>query len=256
MRKYLLSLVIVAISTSCAELLQLAGSLPTTTLPGITVPVSTSENIAGLKNSLELGISGAVNVLNTENGFYGNELFKLMLPPEAKPIVDNIRLIPGGQELVEKAILSINRSAEDAVKEAGPIFKNAIRSMTITDAAKILFGAENAATEYLRASTYSQLREAFAPKIGESLAKPLVAGVSTSETWNVLHNGFNKVAGSTAGMLLGLKKVDISLQDYVTERALDALFLKVAEEEKAIRTDPKARVNALLKRVFGQLDKN
>ena len=145
---------------------------------------------------------------------------------------------------------------EDAVKEAGPIFKNAIRSMTITDAAKILFGAENAATEYLKASTYNQLREAFAPKIGESLAKPLVAGVSTSETWNVLHNGFNKVAGSTAGMLLGLKKVDISLQDYVTERALDALFLKVAEEEKAIRTDPKARVNALLKRVFGQLDKN
>lgn len=252
--KYFLLTAVVLLVSSCAELLQLAGSFPVSGVSSVAVPVSNAENIAGLKNSLELGITGAVDVLNTENGFYGNELFKLLLPPEAKPIVDNIRLIPGGPELVEKAILSINRSAEDAVKEAGPIFKNAIRSMTITDAAKIVFGPENAATEYLKASTYTQLRDAFAPKIGESLSKPLVAGVSTTETWNVLLNGFNKVAGSTAGMLLGLKKVDINLQNYVTERALDALFIKVADEEKAIRTDPKARVNALLQRVFGQLD--
>lgn len=255
MKYFLLSAVVLLVS-SCAELLQLAGTFPESRVSSVAVPVSNAENIAGLKNSLELGITGAVDVLNTENGFYGNELFKLLLPPEAKPIVDNIRLIPGGPELVEKAILSINRSAEDAVKEAGPIFKNAIRSMTIADAAKIVFGPENAATEYLKASTYTQLRDAFAPKIGESLSKPLVAGVSTTETWNVLHNGFNKVAGSTAGMLLGLKKVDINLQNYVTERALDALFIKVADEEKAIRTDPKARVNALLQRVFGQLDNN
>lgn len=255
MYRYLLTILIVIFGSSCAELLQLAGTFPVSGIPGVAVPVSNSENIAGLKNSLELGITGAVDVLNVENGFYGNELVKLMLPEEARPIVDNIRLIPGGQELVEKAVLSINRSAEDAVKEAGPIFKNAIRSMTITDAATILFGPSNAATEYLKSTTYSQLREAFVPKIGASLSKPLVAGVSTADTWNTLHNGYNKVAGSTAGMLLGLKKVDINLQDYVTERALDALFMKVAEEEKAIRTDPKARVNALLQRVFGQLDK-
>ena len=246
---------IVAFATSsCAELLQLAGSFPSTGLPSASVPVTNTENIAGLKNSLELGLLGAVSTLNTENGFYGNELFKLMLPAEAKPIVDNIRLIPGGQDLIEKAILSLNRSAEDAVKEAGPIFKDAIRQMTFKDAATILFGPDNAATQYLRSSTYSQLKTAFAPKIGESLAKPLVAGVSTSETWNVLHNGYNSVAGSTAGMLLGLKKVNVSLQEYVTDKALDALFIKVAEEEKAIRTDPVARVNFLLKRVFGQLD--
>ncbi|OJX87610.1 MAG: hypothetical protein BGP01_11440 [Paludibacter sp. 47-17] len=254
--KYFFILSIILLTTSCTELLQLAGSMPSGKAASATVPVSSAENIAGLKQSLELGITGAVNVLHAENGFYGNELFKLMLPAEAKPIVDNIRLIPGGQELVEKAILSINRSAEDAVKEAGPIFKNAIRSMTISDAAQILFGSDNAATEYLKASTYTQLHDAFRPKIAASLSKPLVAGVSTTETWNTLSKGYNKAAGSTAGMLLGLKPVTIDLQEYVTGRALDALFVKVAEEEKAIRTNPAARVNALLKRVFGQLDAN
>lgn len=252
--KYFFYLLLFFLTTSCTELLQLAGSVSTGKAASASVPVSNLENIAGLKNSLELGISGAVNSLQVKDGFYGNEIFKLMLPPEAKPIVDNIRLIPGGQELVDKAILSINRSAEDAVKEAGPIFMNAIRSMTISDAAKVLFGPDNAATGYLRETTYSQLRAAFSPKIGESLAKPLVAGVSTTETWNTLNNGYNKVAGSTAGMLMGMKPVTISLQDYVTERALDALFIKVAEEEKAIRTNPAARINSLLKRVFGQLD--
>lgn len=241
--------------TSCAELVQLSRTLPSGVMQPGTIPVSTTENVAGLKNSLELGIVSAVNILNQENGFYGNELLKLALPAEAKPILDNIRLIPGGQELVEKAILSINRSAEDAVKEALPIFKDAILQMTINDAATILFGPENAATEYLRSTTYTQLKAAFAPKIGMSLAKPLVANVSTTDTWELLHNGYNKAAGTTAGMLMGLKKVNINLQDYVTERALDALFIKVAEEEKSIRLDPKARVNTLLKRVFGQLDK-
>lgn len=255
MKKYLFFTIFLVLISSCSELLRLAGSFPMEGIQNEALPVTNTENIAGLKNSLELGINGAVNMLNAENGFYGNELYKLMLPPEAQPIVDNIKLIPGGQELIEKAVLSINRSAEDAVKEAGPIFVNSIRSMSINDAAKIVFGPENAATEYLRATTYSQLKSAFAPKIGASLSKPLVAGVSTTETWDVLHNGYNKVAKSAAGLLLGLKPVNISLQDYVTERALDALFVKVADEEKAIRTDPKARVNALLQRVFGQLDK-
>jgi hypothetical protein len=252
--KYFFYFFLFFLTTSCTELLQLAGSVSSGKVTSATVPVSDLENIAGLKNSLELGISSAVKSLQVENGFYGNQLLKLMLPPEAKPIVDNIRLIPGGQELVEKAILSMNRSAEDAVKEAGPIFMNAIRSMTISDAAKIVFGPENAATSYLRETTYIQLRNAFSPKIGESLAKPLVAGVSTTTTWNTLNNGYNKVAASAAGMLMGIKPVTINLQDYVTERALDALFVKVAEEEKAIRTNPAARINSLLKRVFGQLD--
>ncbi len=253
MIKFVFLSLFVLTANSCAELAQLAGSLPLSGTTQSTAPVTNAENIAGLKNSLELGISAAVKTLNVENGFYGNEVFKLMLPPEAATIVENIRLIPGGTDLVEKAILSINRSAEDAVKEAGPIFMNAIQKMTIRDAAGILFGSDDAATQYLHAATFDELKAAFAPKIAESLAKPLVAGVSTSETWSLLHDGFNSVAGSTAGMILGLKKVDVNLQEYVTTKALDALFAKVADEEKRIRTDPAARVNALLKRVFGQL---
>ncbi len=217
--------------------------------------VTNDENIAGLKNSLNEGIAKAVSTLGAENGFYNDAVLKLMLPPEAKPIVDNIRLIPGGQALVNKTVLSLNRTAEDAVKSARPIFIDAISKMSINDAMGILFGKENAATEYLRKATYPQLKVAFAPKVKASLSKPLVANVSTIQTWNTLSSGYNSVAGSTMGSMSGLKKVNVNIEDYVTEKALDALFVKVAAEEKAIRTNPAARVNDLLKKVFGQLDK-
>lgn len=127
--------------------------------------------------------------------------------------------------------------------------------MSITDAGNILFGSDSAATAYLRQATYQELKTAFAPKVKASLDKPLVAGVSTSETWNTLSNAYNKVANTMVAKIAGLKPVNISLEEYATKKALDALFVKVAEEEKAIRTDPVARVNDILKRVFGQLDK-
>ena len=183
------------------------------------------------------------------------QLWRIEQLTEAQPIVDNIKLIPGGQELVNKAVLSLNRSAEDAVKEATPIFKKAILSMTISDATNILFGADNAATEYLRKTTYSDLSVAFSPKVKESLGKPLVANVSTTESWKSLTSAYNQVANTPVGLIAGLKPVNVNLEQYVTEKALDALFVKVAEEEKAIRTDPVARINDILKRVFGQLDK-
>lgn len=239
--------------TSCAELLQVATQLGTST--STTTPVTNAENIAGLKSSLNIGIEQAVSSLGVEDGFLGNAALKLLLPTEAQPILDNIKLVPGGQALVDKAVLSLNRSAEDAVKEATPIFKTAIASMSITDAVSILFGNNNAATEYLRKNTYSQLKVAFAPKVKASLGKPLVANVSTTDTWNTLSSGYNSVAKTPVGTIAGLKTVNVNLENYVTEKALDALFVKVAAEEKAIRTDPMARVNMILKRVFGQLDK-
>jgi hypothetical protein len=254
MKKVLLTLIIGLTLTSCAELLQIITKTGTTGNVSPS-PVTTEENIAGLKSSLDFGIEKAVNLLGIENGFYGNALLKLMLPPEAQPVIDNIKLIPGGQELVDKAILAINRSAEDAVKEAIPIFKTAIKNMTFSDVMNILFGAENAATEYLRSNTLPQLTSAFAPKVKESLAKPLVANVSTNETWNLLSNGYNSIASSPIGMIAGLKTFNVSLEEYVTQKALEALFIKVAEQEKAIRTNPVERVTALLQRVFGQLDK-
>ncbi|MBP6230738.1 MAG: DUF4197 domain-containing protein [Paludibacteraceae bacterium] len=251
MRKLILLITVALGFSSCAELLTIANEVAAAQ----TVGVTNTENIAGLKKSLDVGIEKAVGVLSVENGFYNDAALKLLLPPEAQPIVDNIKLIPGGQELVNKAVLSLNRSAEDAVKEAMPIFKKSIMSMTISDATNILFGSDNAATEYLRKTTYTDLSAAFAPKVKVSLGKPLVANVSTTESWTALTSAYNKVAANPIGMIAGLKPVTVDLEQYVTEKALDALFVKVAQEEKAIRTDPMARVNDLLKRVFGQLDK-
>lgn len=251
MKKTSLLIAILFVFCSCAELLQVASQYATTS----TKKVSNTENIAGLKSSLNVGIEKAVGNLGIENGFFKNAALKLLLPKEAQPIIDNINLIPGGSDLIKRAELSINRSAEDAVKEATPIFKTAISNMSISDAVGILFGNQNAATEYLRQNTYTQLKSAFAPKVKNSLSKPLVANVSTNETWNLLNSGYNSAAKSALGSLAGLKTVNVNLEEYVTEKALDALFTKVAEEEKAIRTDPVARINDILKIVFGQLDK-
>jgi len=241
---------------SCTELLNVASEVAPTVLSSTsTTAITNTENISGLKSSLNVGIEKAVSLLGVENGFYNDALLKLLLPEEAQPIVDNIKLIPGGQDLLNKAVLSLNRSAEDAVKEATPIFKKSILNMSISDATGILFGANNAATEYLRKTTYSDLSAAFMPKVKQSLEKPLVANVSTNQSWNALTSAYNKVAKSPVGSVAGLKSISIDLNQYVTEKALDGLFVKVAAEEKAIRTDPAARVTTLLQRVFGQLDK-
>ncbi len=253
MKKTIFFAIICLSFVSCSQLMQVANQLGTTA--GSALPVTNAENISGLKSSLNIGIEQAVSNLGVQDGFYKDAALKLLLPKEAQSIVDNIRLVPGGQALVDKAVLSLNRSAEDAVKEATPIFKNAILNMSLTDGVGILFGGNNAATEFLRKNTYSQLQAAFAPKVRASLSKPLVANVSTTETWNTLSSGFNSIAKSPVGAVAGLKQVNVSLENYVTEKALDALFLKVAEEEKNIRTNPTARASDLLKRVFGQLDK-
>lgn len=254
MKKQILLAITCLIVTSCSELLQVASQYSSTVkLP--TVGVSNSENISGLKSSLNVGLDKAVSTLGVENGFYENSALKLLLPKEAQPIIDNIKLIPGGQDLVQKAILSLNRSAEDAVKSAAPIFKTAITNMSFTDATSILFGGKTAATDYLRKATYSELKAAFAPKIQASLEKPLVANVSTTKTWTSLTSTYNQVAGTTVGSIAGLKTVNVNLSDYVTEKTLDALFIQVAAEENSIRTNPTARINDILKKVFGQLDK-
>jgi hypothetical protein len=254
MKKYIFIAALAIALSSCAELMKIAQevNIPTSS---VNIPVTNAENISGLKSSLDVGIEKAVGLLSVENAFYGNEALKILLPAEANQIIENIKLIPGGEDLVNRAVLSLNRSAEDAVKEATPIFKNAIRNMSIADAGKILFGPDSAATAYLRQTTYQELKTAFAPKVRASLDKPLVAGVSTNETWNTLSDAYNKVANTMVAKIAGLKPVNISLEEYATQKALDALFVKVAEEEKAIRTDPVARVNDILKRVFGQLDK-
>lgn len=255
MKKKLTIICIVCLSlslNSCNELLQVATQVGS--VMGSTSGISNTENAAGLKSALDVGIDAAVKNLSKENGFFGNAALKLLLPPEAAPIIDNLSLIPGGKDLVDKAVLSLNRAAEDAVKEAAPIFKSAITSMTIADATGILFGGDNAATSYLHKATYNSLKSAFAPKVNNSLDKALIGNISTAQSWNSLMTAYNGVANSVIGQVAGLSAVNVNLSEYVTEKALDALFTKVADEEKAIRTDPGARINSLLQKVFGQLD--
>ena len=192
--------------------------------------------------------------MSKPNGFLGDAALKILLPAETDVIVDNIRMIPGGQALVDNAILRLNRAAEDAAVEATPIFLSAIKGLTLTDAKSILFGTDNAATTYLRNSTYTKLKAAFKPKIEASLNKDLVGAVSATESWTLLTSNYNKVSKTMAGQLAGLKPVTADLTDFVADKALQGLFLKVAAEEKNIRKNPEARINDLLKQVFGQLD--
>ncbi len=235
--------------TGCAELMQLAQ----TTTSG-NQPLTQTEIISGLKEALIVGTNNSANILGATDGYYKDDLVKIFLPPEADIIVKNISKIPGGNQLIEDILLKINRAAEDAVKDAKPIFVNSIKSMSITDAFGILGGEENAATQYLHNTTYNQLFELYRPKIEKSIDKELVGNISTGQSWDMLTEKWNKVAKSIVGQIAGFKPVEIDLDEYLTHKALDGLFLKIAEEEKQIRKDPMARVNSVLKRVFGSLD--
>lgn len=233
----------------CAELTQLAQQTLNENRT-----LTQTEIIAGLKEALVVGTNKSADILGVTDGYYKDEMVKILLPPEADIIVDNLSKIPGGNDLVEDALLRINRAAEDAVSEAKPIFVNSIKSMTINDAVGILKGNNNAATQYLQRTTYDQLFDLYRPKIKVSIDKKLVGNISTGESWDLLTGKWNGVANSTIGQIAGLKPVNISLEDYLTEKALNGLFLKIGEEEKRIRENPVARVNDLLKRVFGSLD--
>lgn len=245
----LLTLLLLFIFTGCAELMQLAQ----TTTSG-NQSLTQNEIIAGLKNALIVGTNNSSNILGVTDGYYKDELVKIFLPPEADIIVQNISKIPGGNQLIEDILLKINRAAEDAVKDAKPIFVNSIKNMSITDAVGILGGEENAATEYLRNTTYTHLFDLYRPKIKASVEKKLVGDISTGQSWDTLTKKWNDIAKSLVGQIAGFKPVEIELDEYLTNKALDGLFLKIEAEEKQIREDPMARVNNILKRVFGSLD--
>ncbi len=214
-------------------------------------PLTEQEVINGLKQALEIGSDSAITKVTAKNGFFKDNAIKILLPPEAKVIMDNkdnsaLKAI-GITKLIDDVILRINRAAEDASKSAKPIFVNAIKNMSITDAFKILNGPDNAATEYFKKTTSQQLFDAFKPKVKASLDKPLVAGVSTTKAWNKLTTNYNKVAKFTSW-----QTVNTNLNDYVTQKAIDGLFIKLAEKEKNIRKNPVEQVTNLLKRVFGK----
>lgn len=246
LKNYLLILTMAVAFGACAELMQVVNE----TAKG-QGPLTRTEIASGLKEALIVGTNKSVKLLGVNDGYYKDEAVKILLPPEADIIIDNIGRIPGGQKLLDDVLLKINRAAEDAVSEAGPIFVNSIQSMTIPDAVGILRGENNAATQYLHRTTYDDLVKLYSPKIEASLDKKIVGNISTKQSWDSLVLRWNEVANSIVGQVAGLKPVDVQLEEYLTKRALDGLFLKIEQEEQLIRQDPAARVTDLLKRVFG-----
>jgi len=239
---YILPLVIL---TACAELTAVMDAYNSA------APLTESEVSTGLREALRVGTDSAAARLGSTNGYYGDELVKIMLPEEANIIVKNASKIPGGDKIIEDVILHINRAAEDAAKEAGPVFWGAIKQMTITDAFNILNGDNNAATNYLKESTYNELFKLYNPKIQASLDKEIAAGISPNMSWETLTEKWNMIADNPLGQMAGLNTVNVDLDAYLTEQALNGLFMKIADEEALIRQDPLARVNDILKRVFG-----
>ncbi|WP_299577660.1 DUF4197 domain-containing protein [uncultured Sunxiuqinia sp.] len=245
-RLILLGLFMLTLS-GCAEMQQMAR-----TIYDEQKPLSTTEIIAGLKQALVVGTDSSVAELSAIDGYLKDEAVKILLPPEADMITNNLSKLPGGQQLVDKVITSINSAASDAAKEAAPILVNSIKSMSIQDAAGLLTGGDYAATEYLKRTNYDALVALYQPKIEGSLNKKIIGNYSAQQSWDEMTGKWNQVAGTFVGQLAELETVETNLSAYLTQRALDGLFLKIGETEKNIRQDPAARVTDLLKRVFAR----
>lgn len=200
-------------------------------------PLTTAEVGEGLKEALINGISKGSDLVSQADGYFKNPEIKIPFPPDVKKVEDRLRQIGLGGE-VDKFVMTLNRGAEDAAKEAKPIFIAAIKQMTIEDAWAILKGEPDAATQYLRRTTSSQLKEKFSPVIQASLDK-----VSATKYYGDLVSRYNKIPL--------VEKVNPDLNEYATELAMQGLFTMIAKEEKNIRQDPAARTTELLKRVFG-----
>ena len=200
-------------------------------------PLTTTEVGQGLKEALINGISKGSDLVSQADGYFKNSEIKIPFPPDVKKVEDRLRQIGLGGE-VDKFVMTLNRGAEDAAKEAKPIFIAAIKQMTIDDAWAILKGEPDAATQYLKRTTSSQLKEKFKPVIQASLDE-----VSATKYYGDIINRYNSIPL--------VQKVNPDLNDYATELAMQGLFTMIAKEEKNIRQDPVARTTELLKRVFG-----
>jgi hypothetical protein len=199
--------------------------------------LTTAEVADGLKEALIKGISNGSDLASQMDGYFKNPEIKIPFPPEVKKVEDKLRQVGLGNE-VDKFVLTLNRGAEDAAKEAKPIFITAIKSMTIQDAWGILRGQPDAATQYLKRTTTAQLKEKFKPVIQNSLNK-----VNATKYYGDIVTQYNKIPFTD--------DVNPNLDDYATDRAIEGLFTMIAKEEKNIRQDPVARTTDLLKKVFG-----
>lgn len=235
---YLLAVILLSFSSCDVQSQQAIGGIlkqiPTNGTP------TTLEIANGLKQALEIGTTQGADRLSTKDGFFGNMAVKILFPTEAQKVERTLRSV-GLNSLADNVILSINRAAEDAAKEAKPIFVAAIKQMTITDATNILLGNKDAATQYFKRVTSAQLMEKFKPVISNSLSK-----VGATRYWSDAATAYNKVPL--------VKPVNTDLANYVAEKAIDGIFIQVAQEELKIRENIGARSTNLLQKVFGYAD--
>ena len=198
--------------------------------------LSNEEIINGLKEALSIGTGNSTKRLGSVDGFFKDAALKILMPDEAKKAEKTLRTMGMGS-LVDKAILSMNRAAEDAAAGVGNIFLDAIKQMTVTDGLKILQGGDFAATDFLKSTTSLSLTEKMRPVIDASLAK-----VNATTYWKDVFTNYNRFSKS---------QVNTDLSAYVTAKAMEGIFYSIGLEEQKIRKDPAAQVNALLKKVFG-----
>jgi len=235
MKKLLLFFAVLSLGlTSCdsAKFLETVDDI----LGGNTGGVSNTEIGQGLRQALEIGIGKGSTAASKTDGYFKNPIIKILWPDKAKKVANTLNTIGLGS-MVNKVEMSLNRAAEKAAKESKPIFVNAIRQLTFQDVMSILKGEKNAATNFLRRTTTNQLRTKFNPIIGNALNS-----VNATKYWDEAINKYNAIPLTN--------KIDLDLQEYVTDRALDGLFKLVEKEEAKIRQDPLARTTDLLKRVF------
>lgn len=233
MKKILLLISLPFVFSSCEVLSQ---------LPGASMGNGVTENEAGqgIKEALGQGLVRAVLNLNKADGFFGNAFYKMLLPPEVQNVENKMRLLGLGK-IADKAILQINRGAEDAVGFAKPIFINAIKEMTIADAINIIRGPKDGATNYFRLKTNAALIQVFTPVVKGSLDK-----VEATKYYGDLVNTYNNFPTTR-------NKVNPDLTAYVVEKTTAALFDQIAKEELEIRENPIKRTTEILKKVFGAI---
>lgn len=199
--------------------------------------LSNDDIVKGLKEALSVGSKNSADKASQKDGYFKNTQIKIPFPKEAKDMETTLKNL-GMKKQVDQFVLTLNRAAEDAAKKAAPVFINAITKMTITDGVTILKGKDDAATQYLKTNTSLPLKNEFMPIVKASLNK-----VQVTKYWNPLMTKYNKIPY--------VKKMNPDLNDYVTQKAIEGLFLLVAQEELKIRKDPAARVTDILKKVFG-----
>jgi hypothetical protein len=198
--------------------------------------LTNTEITNGLREALNVGTNNATGSASKLNGFLNNPLIKIPFPPEVKIVETKARQVGMGSQ-VDRFVSTMNRAAEEASKQAAPVFINAIKGMTITDGLSILKGGDNAATNFLQNKTSTELSNKFTPIVRAAMNK-----VELTKYWAPIIKAYNKIPG--------VSKKNPNLEQYVTQKALEGLFKLIAQEETKIRKDPASRITDILKKVF------